>query len=376
MLADPSHERVNNFCRHFTEMTGWPMRFAATVNESVSEQQFDGRNQQGDQAIWQHEVVTGSKKLGVLRIDQPHGRDIDRSLVDACRTADSLVRTQSRFLGVAQPVPIASKTRSDSDETAGTTDSPHSLPLDIDRLQRDLEYAAKCQTNEKQDFASDCGMLTTNWFVRNQHEIGGDFCMFRSLSKRQTLVAIGDAAGNGVTAAMLTAHFKGAMAAEFTDELSHPQELAEQLARLNDAVWKTSEPHQFLSATVGIFDKDLMQFFYVNAGHPQPLVLRDNRVTVLESHGMMLGAMPESTYGLGQIELEPGDQLLFYTDGVTEAVNENQEMFRTAGLSKLLTSTTIRERAGLLDLLERRLLEFTAGQGVADDRSAMIVSVR
>lgn len=358
MLAHQPHQRIEEFCIRFSEMTGWPMRFSASPDLSAIEN--------AGNAVWQHEVAAGNKRLGMLRIDQPHRRELDESFISACRTAESLVRSQMTFL-------LRQDYLHRRQQQAATLSS---MSLDVDRLQRDLEYAARCHSSDGIDIASDCGNVQADWIVRNRHQVGGDFCVFRSISSRQTLIVIGDAAGNGVTAAMLAANLRGGLELEFCNELESTEQLSRKMSRLNQLMWDCAEPHQFISCVVAIYDQSLKQLFYVNAGHPCPFFQQGTQILKLESHGTMLGAMPETHYSTGVVEIESISRLMFYTDGVLECKNSEGEMFRLSRLEKMFRETSgSAPRSQFLTKIQQELMNFSAPIPIDDDYSVMVVDI-
>jgi serine phosphatase RsbU (regulator of sigma subunit) len=126
----------------------------------------------------------------------------------------------------------------------------------------------------------------------------------------------------------------------------------------------------------GIIDRE-GRLQYLNAGHPSPLLLRDGAVSELYTEGSFpIGLIPEATYTIAHANLEPGDTLVLFSDGVTEAENASQELFGTARLSDVLAE----QQNTPLDQIQQKVVDavnhFAAGADQADDITVLLVRRR
>ena len=161
-------------------------------------------------------------------------------------------------------------------------------------------------------------------------EVGGDYFDFISITDTDMGVAIGDVAGHGVGAALLMANFRACLRIESRNNFA----IRTILGKVNDYLYETNLPDSFVTAVYGVLDRKHHTFSYSNAGHNPPLRMRkDGSVEWLEVGGLILGAFPKVVYKETTIALHPGDVLVFYTDGVTEAHDADDNEF---GLEKLV----------------------------------------
>lgn len=167
-------------------------------------------------------------------------------------------------------------------------------------------------------------------------EVSGDYFDFLEREDGSVAIALADVSGKGIPAALIMASLRAAFrlgAAEGTD--------AAVLCReLNTFLLGSTQDTEFATGVFGFLDAEQRRFRFCNAGHNAPLVLRkDGSVTWLGSGGMMLGAFPDREYTDDVVDLEPGDLLVMYTDGVTEAYRDDDEF----GSERLLA--TVKDHA-------------------------------
>jgi sigma-B regulation protein RsbU (phosphoserine phosphatase) len=130
-----------------------------------------------------------------------------------------------------------------------------------------------------------------------------------------------------------------------------------------------------MSLCYGVFDAVGRTFTYTNAGHPAPLLFREGEVQTLESHGLILGVVPEAGYQQSVVELQSGDLLVLYSDGISEARSSDQELFKAEGLVACVLAGP-RESAGtVLDSIWSRVDEFIIGGEAGDDRTVLVLRV-
>lgn len=169
--------------------------------------------------------------------------------------------------------------------------------------------------------------------LRPAREAGGDLYDGFFLPDGRFFALVGDVSGKGVSAALFMA--MAAMAIRsLANTLSDPGEL---LARVNVLLCERNETHQFVTACAILLDPETGEFSSANAGHPLPAVIhRDGTVSWLDGpRSAPLGVFEETSFPTRQARLAPGDTLLLYSDGVTEAMNETGELFGTDRLASL-----------------------------------------
>lgn len=211
--------------------------------------------------------------------------------------------------------------------------------------------------------------------VASAATLGGDLCEVWPIGDGHTLLAIGDATGHSVPAAMIMSAARGSLRTLLG---SGPAELkATDLlaARLNRALHSVTRGEQFMSLICGVYERSRNLLTYTNAGHPPPWHLRQGRATPLGSHGMLLGIVPDSVYDRSQILLQPGDWLICFTDGITEALSPGREMFRSTGVLKAIGNGEFATAEAAAESIWVAVHEHSAGAPPTDDQSLLVLRV-
>jgi sigma-B regulation protein RsbU (phosphoserine phosphatase) len=243
------------------------------------------------------------------------------------------------------------------------------------RLQRDLQIASQCQafdivTSLAPEAGIEVAVRSTSRF-----EIGGDLCELISVEDGRTVVSIGDASGHGVSASIVMSAVRGAVRALGLDPRTIlPAEGV--LERVNRALYSITPAHQFMSLLYGVIDPRQRVFTYSNAGHPSPLLMREGGSIPLDSHGMLLGVVPDVTYGASVLPLTTGDTLIAFTDGVSEAMNGKRKMFRSDGIIEALQCNQGATPHVILEAIWSQLDAHLDGSAGHDDRSLMVIRVK
>ena len=155
-------------------------------------------------------------------------------------------------------------------------------------------------------------------------------------------------------------------------ENTSPKELVE---KVNRVMCRNTTEGKFITLFYGLLDVDRKILQYANAGHNAPVLTREDGYQVrLEQGGMIVGAFEESVYDQGEIGLQPGDRLVMFTDGLTEAVDKNNEEFG----EERLAAASRRNRKLSAEVLHRWLLDhvtdFCDGE-FEDDATVLVVAV-
>ena len=153
--------------------------------------------------------------------------------------------------------------------------------------------------------------------------LGGDLYDFIPLPYDNLGLVIADVSGKGVPASLIMASVRAALRAQ-VDNLYY---LDEVLRRLNTMLWRDNVASDFVTLFYGVLDARNRRLTYCNAGHPPPLLLREDKIIELATDNMVLGVDPEEPYTQSILDLKSDDLLLLYTDGVYDAANFKQERF-------------------------------------------------
>jgi phosphoserine phosphatase RsbU/P len=155
------------------------------------------------------------------------------------------------------------------------------------------------------------------------YELGGDFFDFIELPYNNLGMVIADVSGKGVPASLTMAAVRAALRAQ-VDNLYY---LYEVVKRINLMLCRDGSPEEFVTLFYGVLDGRNRRFTYCNAGHPPAMILRNGKIIELGSDNMVLGVDPSENYVQSLVDMQAGDTLLLYTDGLTDAMNFQQERF-------------------------------------------------
>jgi sigma-B regulation protein RsbU (phosphoserine phosphatase) len=206
-------------------------------------------------------------------------------------------------------------------------------------------------------------------------ELGGDLCEVWPAGPQRTLVAVGDAVGHSIPAALIMAMARGSLRTLLHDD---PEQLAKTellMRRINRTLCTATRAEQFMTMVCGVIDLQQMTLTYTNAGHPPPWLSRGGRRTALQSHGLLLGVMPDVDYQHSVLPVRSGDLLVFFTDGVSEARSRDRSFFRTEGVLGPLGDRIWPTAAAAADAIWDSLSRHSGHRGPADDQTLLVVKV-
>lgn len=202
-------------------------------------------------------------------------------------------------------------------------------------LKNDLEIARQIQQSMLPRGAFQAPGVEAFGMTRPANTVGGDFYDILQLPDGRVLFALGDVAGKGSPAALLMALLL-AMMRTLVDEGLEGAALAE---RLNVQVSRHAPRSRFVTLFVAVLNPSTGDLVYVNAGQNPPLVRRLNGTYEhLRAGGIALGMFDHATYTTGSTRLDPGDVLVMYSDGITEAENDDAQPFDETGLQAIIDS--------------------------------------
>jgi phosphoserine phosphatase RsbU/P len=201
--------------------------------------------------------------------------------------------------------------------------------------------------------------------------VGGDYVAAFEIDDENAALCVADVVGKGLPAALLMSNFQAAMKSLVFQYLSP----AEVSTRLNRVLYSNIPLHKFITAFYGVVNIPRRTLTYTNAGHNPPLVVHaDAECVRLDAGGSVLGAFEDLDYEQGEIQLSAGDRVLLFTDGLSEAVDENNEQFGEQRLCDLLCEHRHRTPEELKDIVFDAVDEF-CGRNFCDDVALMIVAV-
>jgi len=202
--------------------------------------------------------------------------------------------------------------------------------------------------------------------------VGGDYFDVVQFGETRIGICIGDVSGKGLTAALLMSNLQAAFRAFATEDATP----AQVCAKLNAFVAGNVAPGKFITFFYAVVDVERRTLAYENAGHCPALLLRANGGTeFLRGHGAVLGVIPEWRYTDETLQLNAGDRLFLYTDGVTEAENDAAEEFGYDRLVQASTPLARESAAGANRRIMEEVASFCKGQ-FRDDVTVVVLAMR
>ncbi|MBC7187593.1 MAG: SpoIIE family protein phosphatase [Calditrichaeota bacterium] len=202
------------------------------------------------------------------------------------------------------------------------------------------------------------------------HEVGGDYFDFLEKHRERVAFAIGDVSGKGIPAALLMATLHGGLHAQVHSRRPLPQ----RVRNLNRLVFECTAAGTFITFFHGELCPRTGEVAYINCGHNPPVhISRVGEVTKLEKGGLILGAVEEADYEEGSLVLRPGEMLVLYTDGVTEARGKHREQYEEERLFAVLERCRNQSAQQVLDAVLSDVERFCAGVPQADDITLMVI---
>ena len=198
--------------------------------------------------------------------------------------------------------------------------------------------------------------------------IGGDFFDYLELSDSSLGVALGDVSGKGAPAALLTAAVQGM----FTVEAGSTGGPAATLATINKGLKQRNIESKFVTMFFGVLSTD-GTFVYCNGGHNAPVLLSRGNASRLETGGMILGMFDFASYDQEKLTLEPGDTLVIFSDGISEAQNPDGEEYGDDRLIACLEANRGAAPAVMREALLASARTFAAEATQSDDMTVLIV---
>ncbi len=242
--------------------------------------------------------------------------------------------------------------------------------LERERLEQELQLAREIQ----QRFQPTAPPLVSGYEMQGisfpSYEIGGDYYDFIPRPDGRMIIALGDVSGKGTAAALLMSSLHAAVHAQVA---SH-QSIAETITAVNRYLADNIPANRFVTLFYAELDPPTGSLSFLNAGHNPPLIVHAaGTVEKLAAGGLPLGIMPDTPYREGRTQLQPGDALVIYSDGVTETQNPAGEEYGPDRLQNVVFHNLDESAAGIRDKIEAALTKFAQGTPAVDDITLVIV---
>jgi sigma-B regulation protein RsbU (phosphoserine phosphatase) len=204
--------------------------------------------------------------------------------------------------------------------------------------------------------------------------IGGDFYDLIKFPDNRLGVAIGDVSGKGTPGAILMA----TLYAAFRSQVKAYFTASEVVAKLNLLLCEITTEGKYATFFYGIYEPETKVFYYTNAGHNPPMLIRagNTDVELLKTGGIVLGFLPDATFKQTSVKLLSGDIIVFYTDGITEAENNNDEHFGENRLVEIIRKNINSSPADIKNFILDSVKNFSDGVPQQDDITLLVLKVK
>lgn len=245
----------------------------------------------------------------------------------------------------------------------------HLSPEQQRAMERDLELAYRIQAG----LLPEQHLRLGGWEVTHHYEpagmVSGDYCdVITGDGLQESFLLVGDASGKGVSASLLMSQ----MHAIFRTLIGTLPGLPDLFARANRLLTETTGSASFATLVCAAVN-GTGRVRLINAGHCPPLVVKQGCVEEGESTGLPLGLFYSAEYDCKYVELEPGDFLLFYTDGLTEARNPREEQYGVERLKSLVCQSASLPPAGIIEAVVSDVSAFREASPRQDDMTIMVI---
>ena len=205
-------------------------------------------------------------------------------------------------------------------------------------------------------------------------EVGGDLYNFFLIDEDHLAFVMGDVSGKGVPAAL----FMMVTNILISDHVKMGVSPADVLNYVNAEICKHNKADMFVTLWLGVLELSTGKIVAANAGHDDAAVLRRDGVCELfkSRHGLVVGAFPESRYRNFELQLQPGDKLFLYTDGVPEATDKDEKMFTIDRMLRVLNEAKDRDPKGVLDAVYAGVNDFVGEAPQFDDLTMLCIELK
>lgn len=255
-----------------------------------------------------------------------------------------------------------------------------------ERMQSELEIAREVQAGL---YPKDPPKVENIELIAVSHPArmaSGDYFDYLRLQDNRIVIAVGDVAGKGISAALLMASIQSIMRAQLRPYLPPPKGAADtwkqpvedlsislMVSRLNQQIHQFTSASKYATFICGCYDDTRGELRYTNAGHLPPLLIRNGQATMLNVDGLVVGAFPFATYEESVVHLQKGDLLVLYTDGISEPENEYGEEFGEERLRQLIIQNSDKPARELADLIVHSVKAWVGNSEQFDDITLMVV---
>jgi sigma-B regulation protein RsbU (phosphoserine phosphatase) len=241
-------------------------------------------------------------------------------------------------------------------------------------LLREMEIARNVQQHLLPQAHPPIPGLDYAGYCRSADLVGGDYYDFLPMPDGGLLFTLGDVSGKGIAAAVMMASMQASLRSQV---VRAPASIATLIKDFNKVVYSFSTADKYSTLFCGLLDVSARKLTYVNAAQVRPMVLRcgEGQLERLEGGGLPVGLMDGSEYEQGEVLLQPGDSVLCFSDGISEATNAKGEMWDESEVEKIARTCNGLTAQQMIDLLVSATDRFTGEAKQADDMTVVAILV-
>jgi sigma-B regulation protein RsbU (phosphoserine phosphatase) len=259
-------------------------------------------------------------------------------------------------------------------ENAHLTESIRREIASRERLDRELEIARDVQQRLFPQKLPHVQGLDFCGYCRPAQGVGGDYYDFIHLASGSLGIAVGDVSGKGIAAALMMASLQASLRGQ---TIKPCDTLAEMIHHINGLVYEASSANRYATFFYAQYDPFTRKLRYVNAGHNPPMLRRKQgdgfEFLRLEEGGTVIGLFPDFPFKEAEIQLQSGDILVAFTDGISEAMNHAEEEFDEERLMDAIRTCPSRSAANISSYILEHVDAFTAGADQHDDMTIVVM---
>ncbi len=251
--------------------------------------------------------------------------------------------------------------------------------LEKTRLEGELEIAREVQNRLFPQFTPEVTGLRLYGLCKPARTVSGDYYDFLRLGDGRVGLVVGDISGKGISAALLMATLQSALHAQFYDTRADlqgssdwPAHTAAVVSRLNRQIYASTPREKYVTLFYGVYDGATGKLTYTNAGHLPPVIFRRGSMLRLEGGGTVVGLFPSARYEQVEVQIEQGDMLLAFTDGMTEPENSYGEEFGEDRLLGVARRALGAPPEVLMDEIYRSVSDWTGSSELQDDMTLVV----
>ena len=257
----------------------------------------------------------------------------------------------------------------------GMTEHIEQLIVEVkekEKLESELEIARQVQAQLFPKEVPTLATLELAGVCNPARVVSGDYYDFIPIASRGAAVVLGDISGKGISAALLMASVQASLHAQLAMDTDTEVSTATLVTRLNRQLYASTPPEKYATFYCAVYDERNNRLSYTNAGHLAPILIRNGQAIRLESNGTVVGIFPEYPFEQATIDLQTGDLLAVFSDGITESEDAQEEQYGDDRLIELLTANSGRPLNEIIQLVMDTIGKWGHDPSARDDITMLL----